>query len=91
MAWTCQNCQTEIDNDSFEICWHCNAEKYSSSNSVHSISPYPQVTFKVFRGTFSTWNELFTDASSFASSLTPEQLINISHSVNDSDGVVTVW
>lgn len=49
------------------------------------------VQFKIFKGTFSSWNTLFSKASEFASQLGPEKLINISHSCTHSDGVVTVW
>ncbi|MGS2719413.1 hypothetical protein [Paraglaciecola aestuariivivens] len=41
MSWKCQNCQTTIDDDAFEICWHCNCVKGASEpepspkNSVH--------------------------------------------------------
>jgi hypothetical protein len=49
------------------------------------------VQFKVFRGTFASWNTLFTRAAEFASTLSPEKLITISHSADHSQGVVTVW
>jgi hypothetical protein len=38
-----------------------------------------------------TWDQLFTDAAAFATSVGPEHLITISHSADHSDGVVTVW
>ena len=40
MSWTCQNCNTTIDDDEFEVCWSCNCEKgkpaseHNYSNSV---------------------------------------------------------
>jgi len=49
------------------------------------------VRFEVFRGTFTSWQELFQEASDFASQLDPRQLINISHSEDKGEGVVTVW
>ena len=49
------------------------------------------VQFKMFRGTLSTWNTLFTQAAQFASTIAPEKLISISHSADSLDGVVTVW
>jgi hypothetical protein len=27
MSWQCQNCNTTIDDDEFEVCWNCNCEK----------------------------------------------------------------
>lgn len=38
-----------------------------------------------------TWEELFGAAARFASDLGPGRVLNISHSVDDDDGVVTVW
>lgn len=49
------------------------------------------VAFRIFRDNWITWEELFSQAAEFASQLGPERLINISHSVNNQDGVVTVW
>jgi hypothetical protein len=50
-----------------------------------------KVKFRVFRGVFETWQELFEEASVFASTKGPEDLINISHSCDKNDGVVAVW
>ncbi|MFM7201839.1 MAG: hypothetical protein ACKO6N_13735 [Myxococcota bacterium] len=50
-----------------------------------------QVRFKVFRGIFSSWEKLFGEAATFATSLGPSKLITISHSEDKSEGVVTVW
>ncbi|WDE06265.1 hypothetical protein SG34_004885 [Thalassomonas viridans] len=102
MTWICQNCNTEVEDDNFAVCWKCscargvdNSDREGPShlfpNAQLFISKPHSVTYKMFRGTFASWDELFTSASEFASTLKPEQLINISHSVNDSDGVVTVW
>ncbi len=30
MVWKCQNCSTEIEEESFEVCWHCGCEKGQS-------------------------------------------------------------
>lgn len=49
------------------------------------------VQFKTFRGTFKTWNTLFTEAATFATSIGKERLITISHSSDHSEGVITVW
>jgi len=38
-----------------------------------------------------TWEELFQAAARFASDLGRERVLNISHSADDDDGVVTVW
>lgn len=47
--------------------------------------------FQMFRGTFTSWGNLFEDAAKFASALAPGQLIGIHHSADRADGVVTVW
>jgi hypothetical protein len=49
------------------------------------------VKFECFRGTFTTWDELFAEAAGFAAQIAPERLISISHSADQSRGVVTVW
>jgi hypothetical protein len=51
-----------------------------------------QVTFKVFKSMFRTWESLFAKAATFASQLPPNRIISISHAVDRSDeGTVTVW
>ena len=50
-----------------------------------------RVTFEVFRGTLVTWDDLFSQAAEFAGTLPPTDLISISHSADQSEGVVTVW
>jgi hypothetical protein len=52
---------------------------------------FMRVSFEVFRGMWSSWNELFERASSFATSLGPSRVLSVSHSDDGSDGVVTVW
>lgn len=49
------------------------------------------VQFQVFRGVWSSFEALFSQAAEFASALGPERLISISHSEDENDGVVTVW
>ncbi len=36
--WKCQNCKTEIDDDSFEFCWNCSAPKTAASDEVWTCS-----------------------------------------------------
>ena len=47
--------------------------------------------YKIFRGTFASWDELFTEAALFATGLGEGRVISISHSADQRDGVVTVW
>ncbi|MFC1852717.1 hypothetical protein ACFL27_21160 [candidate division CSSED10-310 bacterium] len=49
------------------------------------------VTYKMFRGTFKSWEVLFQEATSFANLLSQDRLISISHSCDNNDGVVVVW
>ena len=53
--------------------------------------PISEVGFKVFRGTLASWEQLFSDAAAFATEIGPLKLINISHSEDANEGVVTVW
>jgi len=50
-----------------------------------------KVRFKQFRGTITTWEALFQEASDFPAQIGKERLINISHSEDSNKGVVTVW
>jgi hypothetical protein len=50
-----------------------------------------KVRFEIFRGTMTTWETLFEQAAEYASHIGHERLIGISHSCDNSDGVVTVW
>lgn len=50
-----------------------------------------QMEFKVFRGTFKSWETLFQEAADFASLLRPERVVSISHSEGNGEGLVTVW
>lgn len=50
-----------------------------------------QVKYKMFRGTLTSWNQLFEDAARYATELGEIRVINISHSCSGADGVVTVW
>lgn len=54
-------------------------------------NPISEVGFKVFRGSLASWDELFSQAAAFATEIGPLKLINISHSEDDNEGVVTVW
>jgi hypothetical protein len=51
----------------------------------------PRVEFRVFRGVMTSWEALFAEAAQFATELGRERPINISHSEDKNDGVVTVW
>jgi hypothetical protein len=50
-----------------------------------------RVCYKHFRGSFKSWQQLFLDATDFATGVGADRLISISHSSDHSDGVVTVW
>lgn len=50
-----------------------------------------RVRYEFFRGTLTTWDELFGKAAAFAAQVGPALLINISHAVAGGDGTVTVW
>ena len=50
-----------------------------------------RATFRLFRGTFASWEQLFDEAAAFATQVGPERLISISHSEDENHGVVAVW
>ncbi len=39
MPWKCQNCNTIIDDDEFEVCWSCNCEKGKLAPDHKSYKP----------------------------------------------------
>jgi hypothetical protein len=53
--------------------------------------PKRRLAYRMFRGTFVTWEELFGRATAFADEVGAERIVNISHSADDDDGVVVVW
>ena len=50
-----------------------------------------KIQFEAFRTSTKYWETIFREASEFASKLGQERLINISHSCDYGDSVVTVW
>ena len=50
-----------------------------------------RIFYEAFRGTWTSWDELFRQASKFGSRIGAERLISISHSEDHNEGVVTVW
>jgi len=46
---------------------------------------------EVFKGTFTSWEALFEEAAAFATRMGAERVISISHSCDQSQGVVVVW
>jgi len=54
-------------------------------------TPKWRLAYRVFRGTWASWEELFRRAAEFANALGPERVVSISHSEDKDDGVVAVW
>jgi len=50
-----------------------------------------RLQYRVFRGTWASWDELFRQAADFANEIGPERVVTISHSEDKDDGVVAVW
>ena len=94
--WTCKQCGEKLE-EQFDACWRCSTKRQSSSLEAAPASPAQpdpppwRLTYRMFRGTLATWDDLFTKAAYFASEIGPERIMNISHSVDDGDGVVAVW
>ena len=47
--------------------------------------------YRFFKSTLKPWDMLFADAAEFASQVGKENLISISHSEDQNNGVITVW
>ena len=95
--WTCQHCGEQIE-DQFDSCWKCGppravpvAVEPGAENTSEPAAPKWRLAYRVFRGTWTSWEELFTEASAFANEVGPERVLSISHSADHSEGVVTVW
>lgn len=50
-----------------------------------------KVKFEIIRSSFGSWESLFDQAANIATLIGPERLISISHSEDQSSGVVTIW
>ena len=90
----CWNCQTARSGDRLldsqyepETPGDVTAAIVSSKPSKRS----QRVAFRCFRDRWKSWDELFQEAADFAGAVGPQRLISISHSADQSDGVVTVW
>ena len=47
--------------------------------------------FEVFRSSITSWNELFEEASLFATGIGEERVLTITTSADRGDGIVVVW
>jgi hypothetical protein len=95
--WTCQKCGEKVE-DQFDSCWNCSTPK-SGVQIAAAENPDGggeskkawRLSYKYFRGTLATWDELFSQAAQFATEVGSEYVVGISHSADRGDGVVTVW
>jgi hypothetical protein len=97
IMWICPKCGEKLE-EQFGSCWRCSslrpaepAQEPASSGPGGDQPPGWKLSYRFFRGTLATWDDLFTKAAYFATEVGPERVLNISHSVDDADGVVTVW
>ena len=89
--WTCKQCGETVE-DQFDRCWKCSTPK--GQEPPDGTTPGPRqwrMAYKYFRGTLASWDELFGQAAAFASEVGRENVLGISHSCDECDGVVTVW
>jgi len=94
--WNCQKCGETVE-DNFDACWKCStprtgAEPAAAANKTAGGNQKNwRLTYKYFRGTLATWDQLFSEAAQFATEKGPEYVVDISHSSDKGNGVVTVW
>jgi hypothetical protein len=90
--WTCKTCGEKLE-DQFQSCWKCTSPREPGQPAETPAEPGAKwkLSYRMFRGTLATWDELFTKAAYCATEIGPERVLNISHSVDDGDGVVTIW
>lgn len=58
---------------------------------MNETLPKRKLTYRIFRGVWEGWEDLFKEAAGFANEIGPERLVSISHSEDQNDGVVAVW
>jgi len=95
--WTCKKCGEKVE-DQFGSCWRCSTPKDRAGVIGTPVAGEDagkaqkwRMAYRVFRGTFATWESLFAEAAQFATEIGPERVVSFSHSEDRSDGVVTVW
>jgi len=86
--WKCEWCGDEID-DELDECAKC-AQSMMARKARPTEPPW-RLNYRVFRGTWASWESLFNDAATFASQLGRDRVVGISHSADHSEGIVTVW
>ena len=97
LMWTCAKCGEKIE-DQFSSCWRCSSLKGVAEATGTPIAEGSagkaqkwRMAHRMFRGTLATWETLFAEAAQFATEIGPERVLNLSHSADRGDGVVTVW
>ena len=88
--WNCNECGHR-NEEHLDTCTRCATQDKVRAAFNVSTRMENRLTFRIFRGTFASWEELFSEAAEFATGLGRNNVLNISHSVDRSDGVVTVW
>ena len=97
----CASCQAPIHRDHpYAWCSKCGTPLPEDLQATLRPTPPPpverpptgpRVHFQIFRSGYSAWEDLFAEAARFATRMGRERVINISHSEDDNEGVVTVW
>ena len=92
VMWICKKCGEQVE-ESFDSCWKCSAPRGAPSDvPVQQTRPAKwRMEYRIFRGVFATWDDLFRQAADFANEIGPERVVSISHSEDKDDGVVAVW
>lgn len=50
-----------------------------------------KLRFQRFESMTKSWDDLFAEVAEFASAIPPDRLVSVSHSADNSVGVVCVW
>jgi hypothetical protein len=99
IMWTCAKCGEQVD-DQFDTCWKCSTPKSvqppvpaapAAPAAAGAATPQWRLAYRMFRGTFATWEELFDEAAEFANGVGTDKVVNVSHSADRGNGVVVVW
>jgi hypothetical protein len=84
VAAVCHSCD---QNEGVIVLW-----TWKDPSPVPPRFPERELTYRVFRSSWSSWEALFDSAAGFvAKQVRPGRLLAISHSEDKNDGVIVVW
>ncbi len=91
--WKCAKCGEVIETQ-FDSCWKCSEPRQGNISEATTNDPEApawRLAHRIFRGDPYSWDELFSEATEFATDLGPDRVVNLSHSTDKQEALVVVW